>query len=104
MEKNFFVMASCGFSSSLFGPFTQEEAVEVRDCFIRDPRQEKMALYVIFDLAKVQDPQSTLSHWRQESETWPSSEVPPMRVGRDYCHCEVSVSREEAQIDARRSY
>ena len=104
MEKTFYVIAPCGFNSSLFGPFTEAEAVEVRDCFIRDPHQEKMELYVIFDLSKVPDPQSTLSYWRKESATWPSSDAPPMRFGRDYCHSELLVSREVALTDAKEVY
>ena len=103
MEKTFFVMASCGFNSSLFGPFTQVEAEELRSHFINDPIQERQQLYVIFDMKTVQDPQITLSYWRQESRKWPCDGVPPMRFGRDYSHDSV-VSRDTALEDARRKY
>ena len=71
MEKHFFVMVCAGHHSWLNGPFTEEEAEEMKGYTDRRPDRMIGEVGKIIDMRSVHDPQETLASWRRLSETWP---------------------------------
>ena len=71
MENNFFVMACAGHHTWIHGPYTKEEAQEMKGYIDRRPDRMIDEVGKIIDMRTVHDPQKDLAYYRDASIAWP---------------------------------